>query len=981
MARRLSKGGDIDRSAPVSFTFDGRIYGGFKGDTLASALLAEGVGIVGRSFKYHRPRGVFAAGAEECNALMQVGDGARSTPNMRATEVLLHDGLTSRAVNCWPNARYDLGGLNALMSRFLPAGFYYKTFMWPDWHIYEGFIRRAAGLGRVPKQADPDRYETVHAHCDVLVVGGGAAGLSAARAAAAGGARVILTEQDRLLGGQLRWDGGEIDGLPAKTWIDHAEAGLRKQPETRILTCTTATGYFDHNGLSLLESVSHDDPGAPAHLPRYRQWQVRADHVILATGSIERPLVFPGNDRSGVMLARAVRQYIAGFAVRPGEVLTVFTNNDEAYRTLAPFRAAGGVLRAVVDTRPRPAPSALALAEAQGVEVITGASIVATRGALGLRSVMVRTSSGAIRRLTCNLLASSGGSNPTVHLFGQSGGKTRFDDDRLMFRPSLSVQNQSSVGACDGELTLSKAVEDGYRAGVQAAADAGYPSALEPSKVGREHPPAGVAPYWMSEGKRGKAFIDLQNDVTTSDVDLAVRENFASVEHLKRYTTLGMASDQGKTANVNGLAILASVKGASIADTGTTRARFPYTPTPLAAFAGRSRGELFRPLRRLQLHDAHLALNPLMEDFGGWLRPAVYLRGGETREQAEQREAAGVRTGVGLFDGSPLGKIEVRGPDAARFLDFVYANTMSTLKPGKIRYGLFLNERGVILDDGVCARLGFDHFLVGASSAGAERIASWLDEWLQCEFPDYEVLIAPVSTSWAVVTLAGPAARQVLLDAGVDFDISAGAFPHMSLRRGSVAGVDVRILRVSFTGEVSYEINVPSDRADDVWRALRRSGERHSLQPFGIDALNLLRLEKGYLHIGSDTDGTSTPLNIGWDHVLKRKSDFIGKRSLFLPVNQAQGALNLVGLATSSGRRLPVGAHAVKSDGRARLSDGFVTSSGFSPTLKRGVALAMIHDGRARMGETVELAIEEAVDQATIVNVVAFDQDGARLHA
>ncbi len=911
-------------------------------------------------------------GPEEANALVQLGSGASTAPNLRATEIRLHEGMVATAVNCWPNVRFDIGGVNNLLSRFLTAGFYYKTFMWPHWHVYEGLIRRAAGLGKAPKSADPDRYEVRYAHCDVFIVGSGPAGLAAAQSAATTGARVILVEQDQLLGGRLRWDGGQIDGVPADHWADRVAEDLRSSSNVQILTSTTVTGYFDHNALTMIEAVSADEPAGPVHRPRYRQWQVRAGQVILATGAIERPLVFPGNDRPGVMLAEAVRHYLARYGVLAGEKMVLFTNNDEAYRTAIAFQTAGGAVAAVVDSRAIVDGQIAARMTALGIPVIAGGEIRQTSGRKALTGVTIRRN-GDIIRVACDLLAMSGGSNPAVHLFSQSGGKLRFDEDIAAFIPDVSVQREQSVGAATGLRTLGDALASGHAAGL-----GGNLVNIRAPIATHADPAASITACWQVDAP-GKAFVDMQNDVTTADIGQAARESFRSVEHLKRYTTLGMASDQGKTSNVNALAIMSSLTGQSIAATGTTRFRFPFVPVALGAFAGRAHGELLRPLRRLALHDRHVALNAIMEDYG-WLRPSVYPRLDESRFEAEQREARSVREGVGIFDGSPLGKIEVRGPDAGRLLDFIYASTISTLKVGKVRYGLMLNELGVVIDDGVCLRLAEDHFLVGTSSAGAERIATWLEEWLQCEFLDFDVLVAPVTTSWAVITLTGPHARDLLAATGASFPLAPDAFPHMSFQIGTVGGIEARVMRVSYTGETSYEINVPTGRAPELWDTLMGLGERYGLIPVGIDAWNLLRLEKGYLHIGADTDGTTTPLNIGWDHVMRRKADFVGKRSLMLRIHQDPDRLQLIGLRAEGSVPLPIGAHLVRGSGADRESDGFVTSSAFSPILGKGVALALVHGGSGRIGETVALEHEGHCLSATIVNPTLYDPEGARLN-
>lgn len=977
---RAPAGGAIDRSKPLRFTWEGRAYEGFDGDTLASALVANRVRVVGRSFKYHRPRGIIAAGAEESNALVQLGEGARSTPNVRATEIRLYDGLVARAVNCWPTARHDVWGLLGLAARFLPAGFYYKTFMWPNWHVYEWLIRRAAGLGRAASQPDPDRYESRFEHCDVLVVGAGPSGLAAARAAAGTGARVILVEQDTCVGGALHNDEREIDGSDGVAWARMAAAALAKHSDVRILLRTTAVGYHDHNSLTLIEQMGDEQAcGADPSAARYRTWLVRAKRVVLATGAIERPLVFPGNDLPGVMLASAARHYARRFAVRPGNKAVIFTNNDDAYRTAKALALVGTSVVAIVDVRTQVRDELKRLAAEVGAQHVAGGMIVQTRGAKGLSGVRVRDASGE-RWLACDHLAMSGGYNPTVHLFSQSGGRLRFDERLCAYVPDRSVQDERSVGAARGAFSLSDAIGDGVAAGKQAALACGHAETRSPeTSVADERDEAPLQPCWKVSGM-GKAFVDFQNDVSTDDIALSARENFQSVEHLKRYTTLGMASDQGKTSNVNAIAIMAGLTRQSIEQTGHTRYRFPFTPVALGAFAGRNRDELFRPSRRLPAHDWHAEAGAIVEDFGGWMRPAAYPRPGETRHETEQREVAAVRTAVGLFDGSPLGKIEVKGADAGRFLDLIYANTMSTLKPGKVRYGLMLNEHGVIIDDGVATRLGDDHFLVGTSSGGADRIAAYMEEWLQCEWLDFDVLVAPVTTAWGVVTLTGPAARSILRRIGTDVELDA--FPHMSFVQGHVGGQRARIFRVSYTGETSYEINVPARRTADLWRLIMRAGAADGIMPVGIDAWDALRTEKGYLHIGADTDGTTTALDVGWGHVLKKSNDFVGKRSLLRPHDQRADRLNFVGLASDQGsrERLPIGAHLTgSSDDTIAGSDGYVTSSMFSAALDHPVALGMVRNGRARMGERVRLTNGQRSYSATIVEPQFYDKTGERL--
>ena len=965
-AYRAADIGRIDRAKPLKFRFNGRQMTGYAGDTLASALVANGVRLVARSFKYHRPRGLMAAGAEEPNALVQLGTGAAAEVNLRATEIELFDGLVAQSVNCWPGPAFDIGGINNLFSRFLSAGFYYKTFMWPNWHLFEGIIRRAAGLGKIPLSAPTDEYETMNAHCDVLVVGSGAAGLAAADAASQGGARVMLVEQDTELGGQLLWDPARIAMQPGVQWVAATRAALLKRPNVTLLTRTTAIGYFDHNFLALVER------GRRGAAIKERLWQVRAQRVIFATGAIERPLVFPGNDRPGVMLATAVSHYARRYGALPGRKAVIFTNNSAAYDAALALREGGCQVVAIIDTRKRAEIAASALDHL----VIPEATVIATRGYRGLKSLRVRDGSGRVRTISCDLLAMSGGFNPTVHLFSQSGGSLDFDSAIGAHRPTRPAQHSLSVGACAGEFSLERALIDGHQAGIAASADAGFVvSAAAPSAEGGRT--FAIEPCWTVQGK-GKAFVDFQNDVTVDDIALSARENFRSIEHLKRYTTLGMAPDQGKTSNVNGLAIMAELTGREIAQVGTTRYRFPYTPTSFGVLGGMARGEIFRPIRYMPAHDAHVASGAVFEDYGGWTRPACYLRPGEDKHQAELREALAVRTAAGLFEGSPLGKIEVSGPDAAIFLDRIYANTMSTLKLGKARYGLMLNEVGVIIDDGVVLRLAADRFQVGTSSGGADRIALWLEEWLQCEWVDLQVLVAPVTSAWGVLTLTGPRARDILVKAGTDIDLAPDRFGHMSFRDGLVAGIPARVSRVSFTGEISYEIAIPSQSTQTLWETLMAAGAAEGLCPVGVDAWMLLRTEKGYLHIGADTDGSTIPDDVGWGHVLNRKSDFVGRRSLTRPVALDARRLQLVGMRPLDGSTLPIGVH-LGTPG-SRKSEGYVTSSAYSAALQRGVAIGMVRAGRSRIGERLSAISGGVETEIELVLPCAYDPEGQRLH-
>lgn len=969
---RTETGGQVDRSRPVRFAFDGRSYEGVQGDTLASALLANGVRIVGRSFKLHRPRGLVGAGVEECNALVQIGERGRSTANLRATEVELFEGLRARAVNCFPSAAFDLGGVNGLLAPFLRAGFYYKTFMLPHWRIYEEPIRHAAGLGRAADAPDPDRYETAYLHCDVLVVGSGPAGLAAALAAGAGGARVVLVEQDFQFGGSAVWGGGYVDGLSSHAWAKAALDVLSTRPETRLMARTCAFGLYDHGAAGLIERLgAFDGDGV-----RERLWQVRAGRIIVAAGAIERPLVFPGNDRPGVMLAEAALCYLRRFGVLPGRRPSLFTNNDGAYRT-ARALADAGLRPVMIDARPEPSAAAKAFIQAGG-RLVQGGLVTSTRGDPALRFIEAATPDRVRRLVEADCLLMSGGYSPTVHLFKHAGGALRWDDGLSAMLPAGPHDGVEAVGAAAGRFDYAELVRDAYDIGGRAAETLGYPGSGS-APVAAGDPAPTPWPLWRVAG-RDKAFVDLQHDVTASDVEQAANENYASVEHLKRYTTLGMAPDQGKTSNVNALALLSQATGRAIEKVGVTGYRPPFTPVTFAAFQGSQRDALFRPIRRTPLHDRGLALGARFEEYGGWMRAAYFSPDGAPEPVAIRREALAVREAAGIFDSSTLGKIEVAGPDAAEFLDLVYATGVSTLKPGRVRYGLMLSETGVVMDDGVCARLAEDRFLVGTTSGGAERIAAWMEEWLQCEWRGLRVVVAPVTTVWAVITLTGPKAREILQAAGVDVDVSADAFKHMCVRDAQVAGVPARLFRVSFTGEVSFEINVPADRAEPVWDALMQVGAPLGLKPVGIEAWMVLRTEKGFLHVGVDTDGVTNAVDAGFVKSVERPVDFIGKRSMLRANDLRSDRLQFVGLEPLDGKAPPVGAH-LRRPGGPRQSEGFVTSSADSPTLGRGVALGLLKGGRDRMGEELELTGDGvAPGRVRVARPGWYDPKGERLN-
>ncbi len=997
--QRLAEGGRIDRDHSLDFTFNGRRYTGHAGDTLASALLANEIALVGRSFKYHRPRGILSAGAEEPNALVQLGAGARSEPNLRATQVELFVGLEAASVNCWPGVRFVAGALGDRLSRILPAGFYYKTFMWPGrmWLRYEYWIRRAAGLGRAPEGADPDRYDKRHVHCDVLVAGGGPAGLAAALAAGRAGARVIVADEQSEFGGALLGLRAEIGGDPALDWVDDSVAELAANEEVRLLPRSTVFGYYDHDYLGVVERVTdHLGPAAPSGLPRQRLWKVRAKQVVLATGAHERPLVFADNDRPGIMLASAAQTYVNRYAVRPGDRAVFFTSNDSAYQAALDLADAGVRGAAMVDLRRSPQGPLVDKVRDRGIEIVGGHAIVAVHGAKRVSGVEVMLLDeeadevlGSARRIGCDLVCMSGGWNPVLNLFAQSRGKLRFDSDQACFVPGESAHAERSAGACNGAFRLAACLAQGFAAGAAAAHDAGFgtgkpptaPDAPEPESAPPKH--VWQVPSVGAKRRGGKHFVDFQNDVTAADVALAVREGYESVEHLKRYTTAGMGTDQGKTGAVNTVAILAQLTGTEIPAVGTTTSRPPYTPVGYGVLAGRNVGKLWEPARVTAIHQWHQAHGAAFEDVGQWKRPWYFPREGESMRAAVNRECKAVRASVGIVDASTLGKIDVRGRDALELLNRVYTNAWDTLEIGRCRYGLMLGEDGMVFDDGVTSRLGELHYHMTATSGGAARVLAWLEQWLQTEWPTLEVYLTSVTTQWAVVAIAGPNARRLLAELCPDVDLSREAFPFMSWRDGTVAGIPARVFRVSFSGDLAFEINVPSSYGLALWQALMAAGARYRITPYGTEAMHVLRAEKGFFVVGHDTDGTITPHDLGMSWIVsKKKRDFIGKRSLARSDIARDGRKQLVGLLTEDPREvLPEGAQIV-SEARPKPPvpmEGHVTSSYWSPTLERSIAMALLRGGHSRLGETVTVSLPDKDVLAQVAEPRFFDPEGERL--
>jgi sarcosine oxidase, subunit alpha len=947
---RVAEGGRIDRRQVLRFSFDGRAYEGFAGDTLASALLANDVCLVGRSFKYHRPRGIFSAGSEEPNALVTIDRGAgRVTPNLRATQVALYDGLVARSQNRFPSLRWDIGAVAGLAAPLLSAGFYYKTFMGPLWHrFYEPAIRRAAGLGRAPVDPDPDRYLHRYVHCDVLIVGGGAAGLAAALGASATGGRVILCDEQAELGGSLLDEPGvTIDGWPAPDWVREAIATLGGS--VTLLPRTTAFGWYPGGIVGLVERVTDHLAAPPAGLPRERLWHVRAERVVLAAGAIERPLVFPGNDRPGVMLAGAARTYLHRYGVKVGAHVVVATTDDSAYRTAVDLRTAGVAVAGIVDQRPAPDSEAVAAARTAGIPIRTGMAIIGTEGRRRVHSAKL---SNATEIIPCDTILMSGGWTPSVHLAGQSRMGLVFDAASGVYLPS-----QGAVGACAGEFDLAACLRDGTAAGgsePRIFAVAGMPAMAPPG------PP-------MVGAVHGSAFVDFQNDVTTKDLAVAAAEGFVAIEHMKRYTTTGMATDQGKTSNVNALASVAALTGQTVAAVGLTTFRPPYTPVSFGAFAGVGRGDLFAPVRLPPI----AAPGAVQEDVGTWRRARCFPLNGETIAAAVHRECLTVRNDVGMLDASTLGKIELVGPDAALFLSRMYTGDFTTLSPGRCRYAVLLGENGFIRDDGVVARLAADRFHVTTTTGGAAFVLHHMEDYLQTEFPTLRVWLTSVTEQWAVIAVQGPRAAEVLAPLIPEI----ATMPHMSVRETRIGHIPIRLFRVSFTGEVGFEINLPPAGAQRVWNTLLD----RDVAPYGTDAMHVLRAEKGFISVGQETDGTVTPDDVGLGWTIGG-GDFVGRRSLSLPDLKRTDRRQLVGL-------LPVGPGVVLQEG-AQLTEaagggsiGHVTSSYRSAALGRGFALAMVAGGRSRIGTDLLVAMPDGAIRVAVTDPVFVDKSGARLRS
>ncbi|KGK78108.1 sarcosine oxidase subunit alpha [Thalassobacter stenotrophicus] len=978
-ANRLP-GGQIDRERSLSFCFDGRYYRGYAGDTLASALLANDVRLMGRSFKYHRPRGPLTAGSEEPNAIVELRSGARQEPNTRATTAELFDGLTAQSQNRWPSLRFDAMAINDRFSNFLTAGFYYKTFMWPKafWEkLYEPIIRKAAGLGSLSLQDDPDNYDKGFRHCDLLVIGSGPAGLMAALTAARAGAEVILADEDFTLGGRLNAETYGIGDQSGAEWAAATTAEMSAMPNVRVMARTTVIGAFDHGIYGAVERVSDHLAEPTPGKPRQTLWRLYAKRTILAAGATERPIAFENNDRPGIMLASAMRAYANRWAATPAQTVAVFCNNDDGHRTATDLVAKGVTVAAVIDTRAE-APASTAF------EVIPGATVVNTQGRLGLTVIEVQLATGTTRSITCGALGVSGGWNPNVHLASHQRGRPTWDASIAAFVPGETLPDgMRAAGATAGDFSTHGALRSGTEMAMAALADLGR-EASAPALPHAEDAPINITPFWHVKGAK-RAWLDQQNDVTAKDVKLAYQENFRSVEHLKRYTTLGMATDQGKTSNMGGLAIMAELAGKSIPEVGTTIFRPPYTPTAIGTFAGRSKGADFRPVRKTPSHAWAEEKGAVFVEVGMWLRAQWFPRPGETHwRQSVDREVAQTRKSVGICDVTTLGKIDVQGADAATFLNKIYCNPFAKVPVGKVRYGLMLREDGIAMDDGTAARLAEDHFVVTTTTANAVGVYRHMEFVRQCLFPDLDVQLISTTEAWAQFSVAGPKARD-LLQKVVDpeHDISNEAFPYMACGEITVGGVRGRLFRISFSGELAYEIAVPTRYGDALIRRMVAAGEEFDAVVYGTEALGVMRIEKGHA-AGNELNGTTTALNLGMARMVNKKKDSIGSTLSERPGLNEDDALKLVGLRpVDPTNPVPAGAHLMTKGTPvdAAHDQGYVTSACYSPNLGHHIAIGYLKSGDARMGEVIRLVSPlTGVDHdVEVVSAHFIDPEGERL--
>ncbi len=985
----------------VFFNFDGKKLSGFEGESLASALIANDIKLIGRSFKYHRPRGIMALGSEEPNALVRIHKNDRIEPNIQATKVKIFDGLVSQSQNRWPNLKYDLGKVISFFSRLLPAGFYYKTFMWPNfmWKTYEYFIRRLAGHGKASDvHEDPDKYEHIHFHVDVIIVGAGPTGLVSTLLTAQSGLKTLLVDENNYFGGCLLYENDiKINSLEGKVWAYKISKKLKKMPNVTLLNNSTVFGYHDHNYITIAEECSNYSVDEYLTFPRQRLWKVRAKKVILAQGLIERPLIMSGNDLPGVMLSGSVRGYINNYGVLPGDEVLICTNNDDAYRTALTLHNVGAKVKYVLDIRAKAKGKIIESVKNLGIEVLFGYGIASVNGNREVKNVEIGPLSEAgssiiekTKKIKVNLVAVSGGWTPSVHLFSQSGGKLIWDKKYFCFKPSIHVQEEMTIGGTDGSFDIKKSIDETIGKTKTLLKQFGIRTfkkvnlKIEAPSLSNE-----IRSIWRLPNEQGKktsdkAFVDFQNDVLTSDILLASNEGYNSIEHLKRYTTLGMGTDQGKTSNMAGIGILSNKLSKNIEEIGTTTYRYPYTPVTFGTIAGNDIKSLFDPVRLTKIDPWHRLNHAKYEHVGQWMRAWYYPQKNENFRDAVNREVYNTRQSAGILDASTLGKIDIKGSDVRKFLNMIYTNDWSSIKKGQCKYGLMLKEDGMVMDDGVTSCINDNHFHMTTTTTGAPVVMSWMEEWLQTEWPNLDVFLTSVTEQWSVISIAGPKSRDILKASNCNVNLNEKIFPMMTFKDGLIDNVPARIFRISFTGELSYEINVPSKHGLRIWQKILKNGEDFGLMPYGTEAMHVLRAEKGFIIVGQETDGSVNPVDLGMDWIIsKKKNDFIGKRSLAI-TSSTNDRKQLVGIFTDDPNKvLPEGAHAVESSKEKTPVKmiGHITSSYFSPNCNRSIALGLIKNGHSKFGDTIYFPLlDKDVVSAKIVKPCFFDSKGERIN-
>ena len=993
---RLSNEGLLNRNKEISFKFNGKKYTGYEGDTLASALLANGVHLVGRSFKYHRPRGFFGAGVDEPNAKLQIQLNGHSEPNVNATEFELVEGIEATSQNCWPSVEFDVGAINNFLNKFFPAGFYYKTFMWPKsfWYkIYEPFIRKAAGLGVASTEKDKERYEHKYEYCDLLVAGSGPAGLSSAYAAAKNGAKVILAEDKPRFGGSLLTDEVTIDNLSGKAWTDKIITELKEMPNVIVKNRSQVFGYYDHNMTVMFERTGDHLENKPKYTPRQRLWYIRAKEVLLSTGSIERPIVFGNNDTPGIFLSAAAKEYIKVYGVLVGKKPLIFTNNDSAYETALEFKKQG-IDPIILDTREEHSSELIDAAKSQNIQIKFSHAVIAANGYRKVKSAQIgrlnkeKTEFENSETIECDCICVSGFWTPTVHLASQSGNKLKFDDRIDAFVPNKSKQNETSVGSSKGTFTLKETLNDGFKSGFDLSkkiTNNNNSSSIPNSNETKKNP---HDKFWCSplpKNKNFKRFVDFQNDVAVSDIEVALREGYRSIEHVKRYTTLGMATDQGRTSNLNGLQLVANVEKKIVPQVGHTTFRPPFTPITIGTIVGREVDMEYMPTRKTPMHTWHEKNNAVFVDAGAWKRPRYYKQGNENLFEASKREARNVRKHVGICDVTTLGKIDIKGPDAAEFLNRVYTNAWLKLPVGKARYGVMLREDGIVMDDGTTTRISENHYHMTTTTAQAANVLSHLEYYLQVVWPELKVNVLSTTEQWAGAALAGPKSRDVLAKLFPDLNVSNEALPFMGYMEGNLFGVKAKIFRISFSGELAYEINVESDYGLFMWEKMMEIGKEFKIQPYGTEALSTLRIEMGHV-AGPELDGRTIPYDVSLEGLVSKKKDFIGKRSLQKEAFNNSDRQKIVGLVpTDKKTSIPEGSHLVV-DKNAKLPNpklGHVSSSCWSVENNNPFSLAIVKDGKNMIGKKL-FAVSPLKNTSIEVEVISshyVDHEGKRVRS